>query len=333
MNRPALLIMLVVLLFACDTKPKKNDFSKTILKIEQKAQNINNELKQIRLEADKLAQIISQLYVKQDSILPTIDKSKYTLSDNGVFYKPKDDGGSAIYISAAKRGLQIVKNVAYFSELMDSELIRVTNQYEAVVQAYYNDCNNLNRIYPFIDVLAQYEPALDITSFNFYYLADEKHNPERKSVWVEEAYVDPAGRGWMVSAIAPVYYKDKLVGVPGIDITTNTLTEAYLSEDDNIVIIDKHGVIVTAKDYSINLLSLPPLKDHRYIETIKMDTYRRNNYNLLKSKEKNVRAMAKKIIEDGETKVEFMTKNSKYIAFAQPINQLSWVLIDFEEIK
>jgi hypothetical protein len=56
-------------------------------------------------------------------------------------------------------------------------------------------------------VLSQYEAKMDIPSFNFYYLADSKHNPERKSLWLSEPYVDPAGRGWMVSAVAPVYFK------------------------------------------------------------------------------------------------------------------------------
>lgn len=281
-----------------------------------------------------MANFIEKLYQNKDEILPTIDKSQYTLDESGVFYRNKDNGGAAVYVSAAERDNKEVKNIVYFTEALDTELKRINDQYEEVVQVYYNNKDSYNRIYPFMDVLAQYEPALEIPTFNFYYLADEKHNPEKKSVWVNEAYVDPAGRGWMISVIAPVFVNGKLEGVPGIDITTNSLTNEFLSEaDKNIVIVDQNGVIVTARDYSINLLSLPPLKDHRYIETIKMDTYRRDNYNLLKSKEKNVRAMAKEVIESGKNQVEVTTKYSKYIAFATPIEELSWTIIAFEEIK
>lgn len=334
MKKTILLLALSIIFSACNSELEKPDFSSTISKIETKAQKINNELKQIRLEADSLAAFIKDLYIKKDEVLPTIDKSQYELAETGVFYRPMDNGGSAVYVSAAQRDNTKVQDVVYFTEPMDKELIRITNQYKAVVQVYYNTRESYNRIYPFMDVIAQYEPALHIPEFNFYYLADEKHNPERKSVWVNEAYVDPAGRGWMISAIAPVYINDELMGVPGIDITTNALTDEFLTEEDNnIVIVDQNGVIVTARDYSINLLSLPPLKDHKYIETIKMDTYRRDNYNLLKSKEKNVRAMAKKIIEKGETQVEVTTKYSKYVALAHPIKELSWTLIAFEEIK
>lgn len=321
-------------LIACNEENKVPDLTPTKNKIDVKAQKINNELQQIRLEVKNLANIIQNLYLKKDSILPTIDKSQYMLANTGVFYRPKDNGGAAVYVSAAKKENSEVKQIVYFTEPIDSELKRITNQYDAVSQVYYNDSNNYNRIYPFMDVLAQYEPALNISEFNFYYMADAEHNPQKEAVWVKEAYVDPAGRGWMVSAIAPVYVDDKLVGVPGIDITTNTLTEQFLDESDqNIVIVDKHGVIVTAKDFSINLLSLPPLKDHRYIETIKMDTYRRDNYNLLKSKEKNVREMAKAILEKGEREVKIVTKNSEYMAVAKSIDELSWTIIAFEEIK
>ncbi len=334
MKKAIILLALSLFIFACNSESNEKDFSTILSKIESKAHKINNELEQIRLEADNLANYITNLYLRKNEILPSIDKSKYELAETGVFYKPKDDGGSAVYVSAAERDNKDVKNTVYFTEPVDKELIRITKQYKAAVQVYYNNRESYNRIYPFMDVLAQYEPALQIPDFNFYYLADKKHNPEQKSVWVNEAYVDPAGRGWMISAIAPVYVEGKLEGVPGIDITTNSLTDKFLTEEDkNIVIVDQNGVIVTAKDYSINLLSLPPLKDHRYIETIKMDTYRRDNYNLLKSKEKNVRAMAIEIIKNGKSKVEVVTKYSKYMAFAHRIDELSWTLIAFEEIK
>ena len=66
---------------------------------------------------------------------------------------------------------------------------------------------------------------MDIPTFNFYYEADLAHNPERKVQWTD-VYLDPAGHGWMASAIAPVYNQaDFLEGVVGMDITVNTITK------------------------------------------------------------------------------------------------------------
>ena len=65
---------------------------------------------------------------------------------------------------------------------------------------------------------AQYDPDMVIPEFNFYYDADALRNPARAVVWTD-AYVDPAGKGWLVSAIAPVYRGEFLEAVVGADVT------------------------------------------------------------------------------------------------------------------
>ena len=201
-----------------------------------------------------------------------------------------------------------------------------------VAQVYYNDKNSYNRIYPFIDVLTQYGPKMNIPDYNFYYLADLKHNPGKKAVWVNDPYVDPAGRGWMVSAIAPVYYKEELVGVPGIDVTINTIISRYISPSHNeILIVDKNGVLVAAEETSVNRLYLPPLKDHKYVETIKSDKFRKDDYNLLKSKNNKVRELAKKIIIDGLDNIEFESEGEAYHVITNEIQEMDWKI--FKLIK
>lgn len=78
------------------------------------------------------------------------------------------------------------------------------------------------------DALSQYAHDINIPTFNFYYLADKIHNPQQKVVWTD-AYLDPAGLGWMISAIAPVYKGDFLEGVVGIDVTIDQLITNILS--------------------------------------------------------------------------------------------------------
>jgi hypothetical protein len=322
-------LSMVLLLMSC-SESKQSMIEKAQNSLTEKTEHINNDFKKIRMEVAMLAAEISKLYENQDQITKSIDKSKYKLASNGVFTKPIDDGGSAIFVSGFYPVDETIKKAVYFTEPIDPIFKSLVKKYPEIVQVYYNDQFSLNRIYPFFDVLSQYEAKMDIPSFNFYYLADQKHNPKKKSLWISEPYVDPAGRGWMVSAIAPVYYKDKLVGVPGIDVTINTITKRYVQDSINsmTIIIDKSGAIVAAQEATINLLSFPPLFDHKYIETIKQDTYRKELYNLTLSKEMNVRKIATEIIENKKKIVDAEINGEKITVIAEHITELNWFILE-----
>ncbi len=329
MKKIATFLLLVVIFSACNNS-KKDELLREQLALKEKASKIDNDFKKIRLEVHTLAALITNLYERQDEILPHVDKKKYRLESNGVFTKPVDDGGSAIFVSGFYPVNEKIKKAVYFTEPIDTVFKALVAKYPEIAQVYYNDKYSLNRIYPYFDVLSQYEAKMDIPGFNFYYLADEKHNPARESLWISEPYVDPAGRGWMVSAIAPVYFGGSLVGVPGIDVTINTITKRYLLDNNSsmTIIIDNSGAIVAAQEGTINLLSFPPLFDHKYIETIKQDTYRKELYNMALSKEPNVRKIAGEILEKKRELVETEIKGEKITIFASHIPELNWYLLE-----
>ncbi|NTV29916.1 MAG: hypothetical protein HGA80_07545 [Candidatus Omnitrophica bacterium] len=291
---------------------------------------INVDFATIRQEVERLAVYTASLYGEQarQANLAAVDKSKYQLADNGVLYKPLNDGNSAVFVSGKVPVDDAVREIIYFTELLDGKFREIVQKYPEAVQVYYNDKNSGNRIYPFFDVLTQYEPKMDIPSFNFYYLADEKHNPGKKGVWVNEPYVDPAGRGWMVSAIAPVYVNGVLEGVPGIDVTITAITDRYLAQSlVNVMIVDAAGVVVATQDYMANLFSLPPLIEHKYLETIKSDTYHVDYYNLLKNRSREVREMAEKVIKGKQGVAEFQNGKERFLIMAEPIAELDWVIL------
>jgi len=300
------------------------------LELNKKAEAIDNDFKKIRMEVEILSNKIAELYYKQKDILPTVDTRKYLLESNGVFYKPKNDGGSAVFVSGFYPVNDIIKRTVYFTEPIDTAFKGLVKKYQEIVQIYYNDKYSYNRIYPYFDVLSQYEAKMDIPSFNFYYLADKKHNPEKKSLWVNEPYVDPAGRGWMVSAIAPVYVADSLEGVPGIDVTINTITKRYIEDSPNsmYLIVDHTGVIVAGQEVAFNFFSFPPLYDHKYIETIKQDTYRKEQYNLSLSKDTTVRMIGQQIIKSDKTQFEIKLKGDKITVITAHIPELNWYLLE-----
>lgn len=320
------LIILAAISLACNTDSKQKMEQKSI---SEKAANINSDFKKIRLEVETLASEIKVLYQNKAQILPKIETGKYKLASNGIFSKPIDDGGSAVFVSGFYPINKTIKDIVYFTEPLDTVFKSLVAKYPEIVQVYYNDKYSINRIYPFFDVLLQYEAKMNIPSFNFYYLADQKHNPDKKSLWVSEPYVDPAGRGWMVSAIAPVYFEDSLVGVPGIDVTINMLTKRYVQDDvnDMILIIDNSGTIVSAQEKTIKLLSFPPLFEHKYIETIKQDTYRKEQYNLILSKDANVRNMAIEILKNKKFVQKTEIVGEKITIVSAHIPELDWYLL------
>lgn len=123
------------------------------------------------------------------------------LSADGVRYSPRDEGGAAVFYpnstAPAKHDLDKVARLARLDPLMQ----QIKTHTPLVAALYFNSWDSLNHIYPWFLTPDQYPHDMVIPDYNFYYLADAKHNPQRQVVWTD-VYLDPAGQGWMASAIA-----------------------------------------------------------------------------------------------------------------------------------
>jgi signal transduction histidine kinase len=155
--------------------------------------------------------------------------ARYAVDEHGVFHT-RGRGGAALYYSAITPLGPEERLKAYCSARLDELMISLAQASPLIDQIYVNTHDSMNRIYPWFDVTEQYISHMDIPSFNFYYEADARHNPDRDVVWTE-SYLDPAGRGWMVSAVAPVYRNDFLEAVVGIDVTLSTVISEVLQLD------------------------------------------------------------------------------------------------------
>ena len=130
----------------------------------------------------------------------------------------------------------------------------------------------MNRYYPFIGKPWEVYPSnLSMGDFNFFYLADAKHNPERKTVWTG-VYLDPAGQGWMLSCIAPVYRGDTLKGVAGLDVTFPQMVESIvnigLQWGAACLLVAPDGRILAATEQARRLAGLRELPRHVYAAPI-----------------------------------------------------------------
>jgi len=153
--------------------------------------------------------------------------SHYRFSDSGIYYLDKNIGGTALFYSGIQPIGEVEQDKALRTARLDGLMTSIQRHSPLVEQLYFTSFDSLGRIYPFFDVVAQFPAKLDVSSLNFYYEADAKHNPERKNIWTD-LYLDPAGLGWMISNLAPVYQGDFLEGVVGQDITVAKIAKEVL---------------------------------------------------------------------------------------------------------
>jgi len=240
-----------------------------------------------------------------------LEHQRHAVTDSGVFYTRSDDGRAAsFYANSTPLAQQDHAKAMRLSQL--DPLMRSIQQANPLVAAlYFNSWDSYNRIYPWFDTPAQYPHDMVIPDYNFYYLADARHNPQRKVAWTD-VYLDPAGQGWMLSAVAPVLRGDFLEGVAGLDITVGKLLEHIERLE---VTWDGYAMIIS-KD--MNIMALPPageddfgldeLTEHSYDEAISSELFKPEDFNLRKRSDTSGLAQA---IENRRSGVLSMPLNGR----------------------
>ncbi|QDF28288.1 sensor histidine kinase [Halarcobacter anaerophilus] len=264
-------------------------------------------------------------------------KPSFSVAKNGVFYKTNHAGASLYYSSHTKIDKK-AREKAIFTEAMDTSLKNIVDINSNIVAAYFNSWDNMNRLYPFIDyVYDQYGSHIQMKDYNFYYLADLKHNPKKEPVWTS-TYLDPAGNGWMLSCIVPIYKGDFLEGVTGLDITIDSIVNNLLSRklpyNANLFMVDDKGMILAMPEKIENLLGLKELKEHLYTNAILKTIEKPEEFNILKNNSpfaSHFKKLFEKDISDSILKIG----ENEYLTFQQTINETNWklmILIDKKEI-
>ncbi|MBL8250524.1 MAG: response regulator [Candidatus Competibacter sp.] len=215
--------------------------------------------------------------------IPGEESGRYAYDPEGVYHTTRDNGGAAVFYSGIVPVGEKERDKVLRTARLDPLMRDLQKSNPLIGQIYLNTFDSLNRIYPYFDALKQYSPKLEIPAFNFYYEADAKHNPKRDAVWTD-VYVDPAGQGWMVSNIAPVYDGDVLEAVVGLDVTVSTLVEGILALQipwqGYGVLIGKEGTILALPPAGEQDFELTELKQHAYAEWILKDTFKPDDFNV-----------------------------------------------------
>ncbi|GGF37783.1 cache domain-containing protein [Echinicola rosea] len=293
---------------------------------------MESDLRPLEEEIKELASQTEYLFDHQDRYAKMAAREEYKISDLGVIYRETTDKSeSSVHVSSISRDRDDVFHQIYFTEALDSAFRTIYADSPLVAQVYFNTRLQMCRIFPSLDALHVFDTDIDLTTFNFYYMADEVRNPEKKSKWVEDIYVDPAGRGWILSLIHPVYHLGELEGVVGFDITINDIIQRFLKyKDKKLLIIDGSGNIVAGTNDAIEVLNLPPLRNHTYVQTINSDNFRKEDYNLFKSKSKAVRKMVAKFLleKDNVYKMGDSYSDQEYTIYCRQMNLLNWYVLE-----
>ena len=100
----------------------------------------------------------------------------------------------------------------------------------------------------------------------------------------------------MVSSIAPVYSEKRLEGVVGIDMTLDTVVSRILSLNlpwqGYAMLVGRDGTILALPPAGEKDLGLTELKDHKYADAIRSDTFKPDQFNITRRPELKALAQA-----------------------------------------
>lgn len=259
--------------------------------------------------------------------LTPAQRARLAAFPEGGLYTRIDNGTTASFYSAINTiGEQHYAKIGRLS-VLDGFMSNAKASENLIASLYFNSWDSYNLIYPYIDAREMIEPRTDVRKYNFYYEADAVHNPSRSTVWTD-AYVDPAGHGWLVSSLAPVWRGNKLEGVVGIDIKLATIVNRLLKLDlpwkGYAMLVGKDGHIIAMPPQAELDLNLKELKAHAYNGAVISSTFKPDSFNI--AKRSDTRALSIAMQRSAEGTIDLDLNGPRLASFAD-IAGTHWKLV------
>ena len=296
--------------------------------VSQSAGSINDIFALIARQTRYFASAHEELFAHPEAFGVIGEKPVFEKAANGSLHQTNLKEGSSLYISATgktgEREMLIAGKTAALNPLYRHMVKDTPN----VVAAYINTPGDMNRLYPFMEkVWEQYPADLNMEDYNFFYLADTAHNPSRQPVWTG-VYLDPAGQGWMLSCIAPVYGGDQLEGVVGLDVTVEKIVSGILNKSlpwgASAFLADDKGMILAMSEDVENLLGLRELKSHVYSETISKEQLKPEEFNLFKIADPGLAAGFQELFSAKPALKEIAARSGAIFVAQAAISETGW---------
>jgi signal transduction histidine kinase len=300
--------------------------------VSKDAASINDNFALIARQTAYFGRANTDIYNNPNAYRVSGEEPAFATSANGCFYQTNLRDGSSLFISATTnigpRQRLFAEKTAVLNPLY-RHLVRDTPN---VVAAYLNTPDNMNRLYPFMDkVYEQYPRDLNMADYNFFYLADAKHDPARQPVWTG-VYLDPAGQGWMLSCVAPVYTSaNAFAGVVGLDVTVKNIVTNVLNLDlpwqASAFLADDSGMILAMSEEVESLLGLTELKSHVYDAAITTEQLKPEEFSLLKSSDPRVAAAFRNVYASSDSLHEISVGGTDIFLVQSVIPETGWRLM------
>jgi len=274
-------------------------------------------IENIESDVYNLQDFTKKLYVNKD----IINTKKYWnykehlihLPNNQLTEKTSDISTlwTPTWMKVDNRILKKIEISSYLNEYFEPLLNRNIN----TVANYFLGVEGFLRYYPRVNMLKLFPPDFRTIDDIYFLPATPKFNPKRKLLWTP-LYKDPAEKGLMISAIAPVYVNDNFIGVVGTDLTLQNLLKNFLKEN-------KQG-------YSILLDS--SFKPIALSKNAISKIYKKNNIELSNKTLLDYKINFKKLFKEinkTESGFEKIVLNNKemYISFSK-LKGLGWIYAD-----
>ncbi|MHA6495348.1 hybrid sensor histidine kinase/response regulator [Pseudomonas borbori] len=304
--------------------------------VKREGQVIDSRLRsveeQVRIFRDAAVTALQNKAFQPDEV----EHQRHAMTENGVYYSKSDDGRAASFYANSTPVAQQDHAKALRLSQLDPLMRSMKAANPLVAGLYFNSWDSYNRIYPFFMTPEQYPHDMVIPDYNFYYLADAKHNPARRVAWTD-VYLDPAGQGWMMSAVAPVYRDDFLEGVVGLDITVGQI----LSEIGELDVPWQGYAMLVSHDHNIMALprageadfGLRELTEYSYAEAVRREMLKPEDFNLGKRSE--MRPLLEAMASGQNNVQEVLLGGRKQLVAWSEIPQTGWrlmLVVDEENI-
>ena len=308
-----------------------NEVSQHLQDVTQReAAKIDTQLKEVSRQA-RIMQHEHETFFRNFSsgrCLVPDNAANYAVHPNGSLFKPANDGSSLYYAATTKLQDEQLRK-AWCSEKLDTFLSSLVTVSPIITQAYLNTWDNMTRIYPYIENLPdQFGPALNLREYNFYYLADKDHNPGKTPVWTG-VYLDPAGQGWMISNIVPIYRDEFLEGVSGLDVTIKIFIDQILNLQmpwaAQTFMVTGQGRILAAPDRTRTLLKLSELTEDANTQSTEILDYSQAN-NLLATNQSAPRQQLQTMFIQQQRTAEISIGEKTYLTSQEIIPETGWRL-------
>jgi len=293
---------------------------------------VNDEFKMISSLTFLFQKEHEDFFALYDPLHVKTNDPAYTQLPNGIITnRKKKDNSCTLFFSNIIKDVPYRMQKAIATEKMDAFYNNILSSNTNIAQVYFNSYDSMNRLCPFIpDSLNKYTHDVDIPSFNFYFLADAKHNPQRKIVWTD-VYLDPAGLGWMISAIAPVYKNDFLEGVVGVDITIDQLIKNILAiklpYTSMAMLVDEKGHILGINGALEPFLGIQALKSLSSNVPVNTTISKPQDYNLFTNKTNTLAMHLSRMLQENIPLSEFHSDKASFLITQNTISATGWKFI------